>query len=260
VNPFSLWRRAAGPFVAGLAGIVALAPVASAALRGQLARASQPVPAALPLLVAAQPLVLLAIASVTGAALTPKLGLHSRLSESPLRGCAAWKGMRGDLLPATIGGVLAASAISAADALLRMRFADLETLPPLLAPRDWRTLTVGVLYGGVTEEVLMRWGVMSIVAWLISRARRPRMSPPDPAVMWTAIIIAALLFGAGHLPAIAVSGARLTATIVVRTILLNALGGIVFGWLFWRRNLEAAMVSHASTHVTWAVAAALFRV
>jgi hypothetical protein len=32
-------------------------------------------------------------------------------------------------------------------------------------------------------------------------------------------------------------------------VLLNALGGVLFGWLFWRRSLEAAMVAHATTHV-----------
>jgi membrane protease YdiL (CAAX protease family) len=35
----------------------------------------------------------------------------------------------------------------------------------------------------------------------------------------------------------------------VRTVLLNALGGVLFGWLFWRRSLEVAMVAHAAFHV-----------
>jgi hypothetical protein len=41
----------------------------------------------------------------------------------------------------------------------------------------------------------------------------------------------------------------LTPLIIIRTILLNALGGVLFGWLFWRRSLEVAMVAHATTHV-----------
>jgi membrane protease YdiL (CAAX protease family) len=35
--------------------------------------------------------------------------------------------------------------------------------------------------------------------------------------------------------------------------MLNAAGGILFGWLFWRRNLETAMVSHAAVHVAFFV-------
>ena len=38
----------------------------------------------------------------------------------------------------------------------------------------------------------------------------------------------------------------LDAGVVVRTVLLNAIGGAVFGWLFWRRGLEMAVVAHVS--------------
>jgi membrane protease YdiL (CAAX protease family) len=36
---------------------------------------------------------------------------------------------------------------------------------------------------------------------------------------------------------------------VARTVLLNAVAGVLFGWLYWRGRLEAAMVAHASFHV-----------
>jgi membrane protease YdiL (CAAX protease family) len=70
--------------------------------------------------------------------------------------------------------------------------------------------------------------------------------------MWGAIILAAVLFGVGHLPAVSAI-APLTSMLVMRTVLLNALGGIVFGWLFWRRSLESAMLAHASAHVGFAL-------
>jgi membrane protease YdiL (CAAX protease family) len=95
----------------------------------------------------------------------------------------------------------------------------------------------------------MRWGMMSLFAWLAWRvARKAADRPPRPWIMWTAILLSAILFGLGHLPA--VSGfVPLTPVIVVRTMLLNAMAGVVFGWLFWRRSLEAAMVAHATSHV-----------
>ena len=67
-------------------------------------------------------------------------------------------------------------------------------------------------------------------------------------MVWTAIVLAALLFGIAHLPAMAALVA-LTPLIVIRTVLLNALGGLLFGWLFWQRSLEVAMVAHAAFHV-----------
>lgn len=66
--------------------------------------------------------------------------------------------------------------------------------------------------------------------------------------MWAAIIVSALLFGVGHLPALATS-IGLTPALITRTVLLNAIGGIGFGWLFWRRSLEAAMVAHMAFHI-----------
>ncbi|MFC6976650.1 type II CAAX prenyl endopeptidase Rce1 family protein [Halomicroarcula sp. GCM10025709] len=66
--------------------------------------------------------------------------------------------------------------------------------------------------------------------------------------MWAAIVVSAVLFGVGHLPALAQS-VSLTPALIARTVLLNAVAGVLFGWLYWRRSLEAAMVAHASFHV-----------
>lgn len=95
-------------------------------------------------------------------------------------------------------------------------------------------------YGGIVEEVQLRVFVMGLVAWLLSRlaSRQAR-----PWVMLTAIAFAALLFGAAHLP-MAAQLAPLTIGVVARVIAYNALGGLVFGWLYWKRGLEHAMLAH----------------
>jgi membrane protease YdiL (CAAX protease family) len=89
-------------------------------------------------------------------------------------------------------------------------------------------------YGGIGEEILTRLFLVSVIAWIL-RGR----------AIWLAIAIAAALFAAGHLPA-AASIVPLTPVLVIRTLVLNSLAGLVFGWLYWRRGLEAAMVAHFS--------------
>jgi membrane protease YdiL (CAAX protease family) len=89
---------------------------------------------------------------------------------------------------------------------------------------------------------------MSLLLWILWRVLQRGRVPVHPVLVWTAIILAAVLFGVGHLPAMA-GMVDLTPLIIFRTILLNALGGILFGWLYWRRNLETAMVAHAAGHV-----------
>ena len=58
-----------------------------------------------------------------------------------------------------------------------------------------------------------------------------------------AIFIAALGFAAGHLPT-AAAMAPLTTWIVVRAMVLNSVGGIVFGWIYWKKGIEHSMVAH----------------
>jgi membrane protease YdiL (CAAX protease family) len=36
---------------------------------------------------------------------------------------------------------------------------------------------------------------------------------------------------------------------VIKVILLNAVGGIIFGWLYWKKGLESAMISHFSADI-----------
>jgi hypothetical protein len=35
----------------------------------------------------------------------------------------------------------------------------------------------------------------------------------------------------------------------VRALVLNGIAGIVFGYLYWRHGLEAAMIGHMSAHL-----------
>jgi membrane protease YdiL (CAAX protease family) len=56
-------------------------------------------------------------------------------------------------------------------------------------------------------------------------------------------IVAALLFGLAHLPTTSLL-APLTPVIVTRAVVLNGLLGLAFGFLYWTRGLESAMLSH----------------
>jgi membrane protease YdiL (CAAX protease family) len=71
----------------------------------------------------------------------------------------------------------------------------------------------------------------------------------SPGLVWLAIAASALLFGAGHLPLASFLIGSLNAPVVLFVVGLNAAFGLLFGWLFWRRGLESAMVAHAVTHL-----------
>lgn len=117
-------------------------------------------------------------------------------------------------------------------------------------------LLTGVLYGGINEEVFMRLFLVSSIIYLLSRTLG-RSNPPAPWVIWTAIVVAALVFGVSHLPFTSLLTA-ITPQIILRAVLLNGIVGILCGRLYILFGIEAAMVAHAAAHVPLQVAASAF--
>jgi membrane protease YdiL (CAAX protease family) len=224
-------------------------------LTGQLDTLPPDLPLSPSALIAAslvQAAVLVAGATAVGAALAPRLGLRSHIAERFVGGPTVAPALATEA-PLAVGlGLVSAAVIVGLDLVLR------PLLPPTFlatiqaTPYAMSTLVSGLLYGGIAEELLMRWGLMSFIAWSGWRVVQRGGERPAPVVMWLAILGAALLFGLGHLPA-AATLARLTPAFVLRTVLLNSVAGIVTGWLFWRRSLEAAMIAHMAVHIGFAL-------
>jgi len=234
------WKLAALLTLAGLPGVIAIALLA------------------LPLLVdestAAAPLETLQIASIVqgtlfvlvaaliGSRLAPRVDLRTPVLSAVLAGQRVTEILATQLLPGAIGGLLGAAIIIGFH-----RFA-----PPELAAMQADVvipIAARVLYGGITEEILVRWGLMTFLAWLGWRVLQGGRSTPTAIVMWCAIGLSAIVFGVSHLPSVAAAAVPLTTTVVLYVSVGNALFGLVAGWLFWRKGLEAAIIAHSLAHV-----------
>ena len=121
-------------------------------------------------------------------------------------------------------------------------------------PGPWQGLLASV-YGAIGEEILLRLGLMTLLAWAGAQLTRTR--PPGAGVLWAAGILAALLFGIAHLPVTALL-VPLTPLVVARALVLNGVGGVLYGWLYWRRGLDAAMAAHFGTDLVLHILAPLF--
>jgi len=97
---------------------------------------------------------------------------------------------------------------------------------------------------GITEETLFRLFGLSLLAWLVGLLFHDSDGRPKPIVFWIANILFALAFGAAHLPAEAAIGLPLNLLVITSTLVLNGIGGLVFGWLFWTFGLESAILAH----------------
>ena len=128
---------------------------------------------------------------------------------------------------------------------------SLKHLPASMLPLFdiplWKRLLAGVLYGGLTEELLMRLFLLSLVAWLIGKLWKTPEGRPTVEAFWTAIILVAIGFRV-RAPARDVGCDAANSTIVVRALVLNGSRHGVW-YLYWKHGLEAAMLGHMSTHL-----------
>ena len=122
-------------------------------------------------------------------------------------------------------------------------------------PAAWKGFLAS-FYGGIAEEILLRLFVMSLFVWLGRFLSKTSDGKPTNTIFGIANLLAAILFGLGHLPATALL-VPLTPLVIARAIILNGLIGIVCGWLYWKRGLESAMISHFSADLVLHVLLAL---
>jgi len=243
-QPHARRRLALALWLSGMAGVVALVwwvlpdLIARQPLPGPL-----PIPMwALQLASGAQSAALLGLAVWAGIAQAGKVGLHAPAFEAFASRGSTREALRPQWRPGIAGGI-------AVGAMLVLAWA---TQPAALAAANTTMsipLAVRVLYGGVTEELLLRWGVMSLLLWGLWRGVQRGRGAPRDAIAWAAILASALLFAVGHLPAAYTMLGALDAATLAWVVGFNTLAGSVFGWLYWRYGLEAAMLAHALAHV-----------
>jgi hypothetical protein len=189
---------------------------------------------------------MLGVAVAIGTRLAPQVGLAAPAFEALVARRSVPRALLPQLLPGVVGGLLGAAVLRA--------FASRGpvALDEVVASGFDPSLTVRVLYGGVTEELLLRWGVMTLLLWLLSlpvRWLRGRDRRPGGVLVAIAVLLSAILFGLGHLPTVVAFGGELTRAVVLHVVLGNLLFGSVTGVLFWCWGLEAAMLAHALAHV-----------
>ena len=108
----------------------------------------------------------------------------------------------------------------------------------------------------MAEELHTRWGLMTRfvgIAWKVSGRRRLVPS----WTYWVGAIIAPLLFAAGHLPLLFTLMPSPPVKMLLAVLAGNAIPGVLLGWLYWKRGLEAAMIAHALAHLIATLVAAL---
>lgn len=111
-------------------------------------------------------------------------------------------------------------------------------------------------YGGFTEEILMRYGFMTLIVWVIYKITKQL----KPHTYWLGIIIATFLFAFGHFPVVYNAVKNPSIALLSYVLIGNASAGIFFGWLYWKKGLEAAFIAHIFAHIIMMIGESVFQI
>jgi Type II CAAX prenyl endopeptidase Rce1-like len=225
----------------GLLGAAAILPYSFALAGDKLSQAKLSMPV-LALISFLQTALLIAIATGMGLLAAQPVGLGAPCIQALLTGEPVLEPLLKIMPPAIALAVLTFALMA-----LLERYVFATHVPEALGKSDsnmpvWKRLLAS-FYGGLDEEILMRLFLVSSLVWILGHFWQNASGMPAAGAYWMAILLAALLFGLGHLPATS-AVTPLTPMLVIRAITLNGVAGVAFGWLYWQYGLEAAMLSH----------------
>lgn len=136
---------------------------------------------------------------------------------------------------------------------------SIEFLKAEMSVAIWKRLFAS-FYGGITEEIIFRFFLMTLFVWITMKIRKNKKGMPTDFGVWISIIISSVIFGLGHL-GITGSMTAITSMIVFRAVLLNGVS-VIFSWLYWKKGLESAIIAHFTSdiviHVITPIVASFF--
>jgi membrane protease YdiL (CAAX protease family) len=195
-----------------------------------------------------QPSVILALAVFVGVKLAPGVGLSAPVAEAFSKSSPIRPALAPQVFPGIVGGVFGAAFIVLTGALLT-RFMSLETVDRISKFGQLLPLPTRLLSGGITEELLFRWGLMSFLVWAAWRVWQKGRSKPHRIIFAGAILLSSLVFAAGHLPVALVLLPQANLSVILFVMIANSTFGVVAGYLYWKKGLESAMIAHIFCHL-----------
>ncbi len=243
------WTRILVLFAAGLAGVLSAIPI----IPKLIAASGEEPPLPMALIQAAsvvQSSAILFGMVLLGAWLSPKVDLGTPLIDTYVLRTARAPDTRRILVSSIAGGLVGGVLLVA---ISRYWLPALPTEFIENAGKFDPPFYTRILYGGITEEILIRWGLMTFLTWGLFRLTQGKDSTVSASNYLLAILLSAIVFGAGHLPAAHLLAPEVTAPLVAYIIVGNSAFGLIAGYLYWKRGLEAAILAHVLAHCVMVV-------
>lgn len=195
-----------------------------------------------------QTLFMVLIMSFAGDVLSVRTGLNDPLLTALLQGKAGFSSLQPILLPTFLYSLFGLFVFCSLYYGVVESFLDEHSFKIMAKLRAALGQDGCVLYGGVVEEIIARWGLMNLVAFFAILFTKQASS----FVIWFSIIFSGLMFGVGQIPAYIAAGCVSSRRFVYSVMLLSFWQSLVFGFLFWQYGLVSSILGHMLFHIGWA--------
>ena len=91
---------------------------------------------------------------------------------------------------------------------------------------------------GIGDEITYRLFWMTATVWVLWKIQRSGDTPPLGRKYWAGILLAGFISLLGPVVWMATSLAKVQYAVIILT------GAIPFGWLYWKKGIESALVAH----------------
>lgn len=200
-------------------------------------------------LVVLQTLFMVLAMSFTGAVLSPRTGLGDPILVPLLQGKDVLNILLATLLPAFFYALICFIVFAFLYYGVIRSILDEHSLEVMSKLRNTLKMDGCILYGGIAEEVIARWGLMNLVAFFALLFMRQM----NTSVIATALFVSGLLFAIGQIPIYIAAGCNPSRRLVYSVTVLSLCQSFFFGLVFWQYGLVAVFFAHILFHIFWAL-------
>jgi hypothetical protein len=197
-------------------------------------------------IMALQTMVIVSLAVAAGLYFGGKIGLTDPFLEGLSRGTLDLKNLIQQVLIGTFAGIICALVwVVSYYSFIRPRI-DTVSVQVSEQLRQQLGLAARMTSGGITEEIIFRWGLLSFTMWGVLM-----LIPLETAAFWISIFITGIVFGLAHLPGHLAKGCIPSPFLIASMVLGNLWVSIICGYLFWQYGIIAAILVHMLFHIIW---------
>lgn len=235
-------RRAGPPFAVGVLAVLGTLPAVTAL--EPLAEAPRWLVVVVAITVG---IVGVGVAAAVGSVLARDIGFRA-LATDRLPGT----GLRAYRLPAVVGVGVAVVTLGIHAGTVAV---GVDPGPPSRWVGDGSFAVVASVASGIVAELVLRFGVMTFVVWTAWTYRPAIDRSVTPTSAWAGVLVAATLGGCMAVPVAIADGVGPAGVAVAAVV--PFVGGVVFGLLYWRYDLAAAVVAHVVASLLRALVATI---